>query len=132
MTGTAITVHPLHLGLGATAEIEPAFTGEMEWYEGYADRHKEDGCEGRLVSMYTFDKSWDMWEMHPQGAEVVICTSGMITLHQEKADGSEATVSLGPGRYAINEPGTWHTADVEGEATALFITAGWGTQHRSR
>jgi hypothetical protein len=37
-----------------------------------------------------------------------------------------------PGQYAINEPGTWHTADVTGETTALFITAGLGTQHRPR
>jgi hypothetical protein len=30
------------------------------------------------------------------------------------------------------EPGTWHTADVAGAATAVFITAGLGTQHRPR
>jgi hypothetical protein len=41
-------------------------------------------------------------------------------------------VILDPGKYAINEPGTWHTADVDGEATALFITAGLGTAHRPR
>ena len=34
--------------------------------------------------------------------------------------------------YAINAPGVWHTADVTGEATALFITAGKGTEHRPR
>ena len=45
-------------------------------------------------------------------------------------DGS--TVELGEGQYAINEPGVWHTADVAGEATALFITAGLGTEHRPR
>ena len=70
--------------------------------------------------------------MHPHGSEVVICTAGKITLHQERADGSSATVTLSPGQYLINEPGTWHTADVEGEATALFITAGSGTQLRRR
>ena len=47
-------------------------------------------------------------------------------------DGSENTVTLGPGEYAINPPGAWHTADIDGEATALFITAGIGTQHRPR
>ena len=30
-----ITTHPIHLGLGATAEVEPRFTGELDWYEGY-------------------------------------------------------------------------------------------------
>jgi hypothetical protein len=47
-------------------------------------------------------------------------------------DGSKQSLQLGPGDYAINEPGTWHSADVVGEATALFITAGMGTQHRPR
>jgi hypothetical protein len=55
-----------------------------------------------------------------------------MTLHQERADGSKHSVQLGTGEYAINEPGTWHTADVTGKATALFITAGVGTQHRPR
>ncbi len=132
MTGNDITTRPVHLGLGATAEIEPLFTGAMEWYAGYTGRHADDGAEGRLVSMATFTQSWDMWEMHPQGSEVVLCTAGSITLHQEKASGARATVTLGAGQYAINEPGTWHTADVVASATALFITAGLGTQHRPR
>jgi quercetin dioxygenase-like cupin family protein len=70
--------------------------------------------------------------MHPQGSEVVLCTAGSITLHQERADGSRRTVMLNAGEYAINEPGTWHTADVDKEATAVFITAGLGTEHRPR
>jgi quercetin dioxygenase-like cupin family protein len=134
MTGTDITTRPIHLGVGATAEVEPLFTGAMEWYGSYTQRHADDGAEGRLVTMHTFTQSWDMWEMHPQGSEVVLCTAGSITLHQERPDGSRTTVTLGAGQYAINEPGTWHTADVPGSggATALFITAGLGTQHRPR
>lgn len=122
---------PIHLGLGAKAVVEPDFTG-MEWYADYVGRHADDGVEGRLVSLYTFSESWDSWEMHPHGDEVVICTAGQITLHQEMADGTTAMVTLGPGEYAINPPGVWHTADVDGQATALFITAGLGTEHRPR
>jgi len=70
--------------------------------------------------------------MHPHGSEVVLCTAGRMTLHQERTDGSRSSVTLEAGQYAINEPGTWHTADVEGEATAVFITAGIGTEHRPR
>ena len=129
---TDISTHPIHLGLGATAEREPVFDGDMSWYGGYADRHASDGAEGRLVTMHTFAESWDVWEMHPVGSEVVLCTAGEITLHQEHADGSTAEVTLGPGQYAVNPPGTWHTADVADSATALFITAGQGTEHRPR
>lgn len=124
--------YPIHLGLGATASAEPPFTGALEWYSDYGNRHAADGPEGRLVSQFSFSKPWDMWEMHPHGAEVVLCTAGNITLHQERADGTSLSVTLRPGQYAINEPGTWHTADVEGPATAVFITAGLGTQHRPR
>lgn len=132
MGGIDIAVHPVHLGLRATAITEPAFTGSMDWYAGYVERHHSDGVEGRLVSMFTFKDSWDMWEMHPNGAEVVLCLSGSMTLHQERPDGSKQSLVLGPGEYAINEPGTWHTADVIDQAAALFITAGAGTQHRPR
>lgn len=132
MSATDISRHPIHLGLGASAEIEPEFTGELQWYEGYGKRHAADGAEGRLVGMHTFTSNWDVWEVHPEGSEVVLCIAGEMTLHQEKPDGSRASVTLGPGQYAINEPGTWHTADVEAEATAVFITAGKGTTHRER
>jgi quercetin dioxygenase-like cupin family protein len=132
MSGTDIAKHPVHLGHGATASVEPAFTGSPDWYQDYTARHAADGAEGRLVSMFTFDADWDMWEMHPNGSEVVLCTAGALTLHQEAADGSRRTVVLRPGEYAINERGTWHTADVTGSVTAVFITAGWGTQHRPR
>jgi mannose-6-phosphate isomerase-like protein (cupin superfamily) len=127
----SLFTQPIHLGVGATALVQPEFTG-MEWYADYVARHADDGIEGRLVSMYTFTEDWDSWEMHPKGAEVVICVAGAMTIHQELADGSKATVALAAGDYAINPPGAWHTADVPQSATALFVTAGWGTEHRGR
>ena len=127
-----ISVNPIHLGAGATADVEPRFTGTMEWYADYVERHREDGFEGRLVSLHVFDQSWDMWEMHPNGSEVVLCTAGQMTLIQEQRDGAIARTTLTEGEYAINAPGVWHTADIEEQASAVFITAGVGTQQRPR
>lgn len=121
---------PIHLGLGATAVSEPEFTG-IEWYEEYGARHASDGDEGRLVSMFTFDAPWNSWEVHPRGHEVVICTEGELTLVQE-IDGEQRRTTLRPGEYAINPPGVWHTADVSERTSAVFITAGAGTQVRPR
>jgi quercetin dioxygenase-like cupin family protein len=104
----------------------------MEWYAAYVSRHAWDGVEGRLVSMHTFTEPWTSWEMHPSGEEVVLCTAGEITLHQEWPDGRVETVTISAGEFAINAPGMWHTADIAGDATAVFITAGWGTEHRPR
>jgi mannose-6-phosphate isomerase-like protein (cupin superfamily) len=127
-----LETHPLHLGLGAKAIPQPEYCGAMEWYMAYGERNGADGAEGRLVSMHRFTESWRSWEMHPLGDEVVVCTAGRISLVQEFPDGRTASVTLGPGEYAINPPGVWHTADVEAQATVLFITAGMGTEHRPR
>lgn len=131
MTNPNIFTQPLHLGLGAKAYAQPPFTG-MEWYADYSERAASDGAEGRLVSAHRFTEDWDMWEMHPHGDEVVLCLTGTMTLHQEMADGTTATLTLNAGEYAVNPPGCWHTADIKGEASAFFITAGLGTEHRAR
>ncbi len=130
MDAKRLDTHFIHLGLGATAEAQPAFSG-LDWYAAYGQRTHSDGAEGRLVSLYTFAAPWDAWEMHPKGDEVVVCTEGEMTLIQE-LDGGETLIPLKAGEYAINPRGVWHTADVEAEATALFITAGIGTEHRPR
>jgi hypothetical protein len=131
MTAPRLEERFIHLGLGAKAVEEPPFAG-MEWYEGYGARHAADGAEGRLVSQYAFTEDWTSWEMHPAGDEVVICTAGAMVLVQEHPDGRVTQTPLAAGEYAINPPGIWHTADVAMSATAIFITAGEGTQHRAR
>jgi mannose-6-phosphate isomerase-like protein (cupin superfamily) len=124
---------PAHLGLGATVIAQEPFTAaDMSWYERYGERTAADGAEGRLVSIHAFDAAWTSWEMHPRGHELVVCLTGRITLHQELLDGTTRTVTLEPYQAVINGPGVWHTADVDAPATALFITAGLGTEHRPR
>jgi len=124
-----LSKYPIHLGLGATAEVEPLFTGDMAWYGGYIERHTSDGMDARLVSMSENYGAWGMWEMHPNGAEVVLCTAGTLSLTQELPEG-EVTTVLQAGEYLINPPGVWHTSNEESAGTALFITAGMGTEHR--
>ncbi len=120
----------VHLGPGATAQPQPPFS-DLQWYSGYSHRHAADGAEGRLLSMHRFDASWNVWEMHPKGSEVILCTAGEITLIQE-IDGEEKCIPLRSGQYAINPAGVWHTADIIRPAEAVFVTAGEGTEHRPR
>jgi mannose-6-phosphate isomerase-like protein (cupin superfamily) len=131
MKGKSLYDYPIHLGMGARAVVEPQFTGP-EWYERYGERHADDLDEGRLVSLFRFEEPWTSWEMHPAGDEVVCVVQGHMTLHQELADGSTCSHDLGPGEYAINPRGAWHTADADEPVVALFITAGKDTTHRSR
>ena len=120
-----------HLGLGATVERLDEFDGTPEWYERYGSTHADDGVEGRLVSLHTFAEDWTTWEMHPNGAELVVCVDGSMTLHQE-VDETVRTVVLPAGQAIVNPPGVWHTADVDGRATGLFVAAGLGTAVRPR
>lgn len=125
----------VHLGLGATVVALPTHTGDMSWYEDYGRAHADDGTEGRLVSLHTFAESWDTWEMHPEGSELVLCVAGTISLTQEAPDGSVSEVTISAGQAVVNEPGVWHTADVPDPGappTVVFVTAGVGTQMRDR
>ncbi len=130
-TKFGLAKYPVHLGLGAVVTAQEEFTGAMDWYERYGARTAADGIEGRLVSMHTFTAPWDSWEMHPKGHELVVCVGGRITLIQEIGDTTQR-VALETGEAVINPPGVWHTADIDGTATALFITAGLGTEVRQR
>lgn len=125
-----LATYPVHLGLEATATAEPAFTGG-DWYAPYLARHAADGTEGRLVTLHRFDSDWDCWEMHPAGEELVVCVAGAMVLVLENGDAARET-ALAAGDYAIVPRGIWHTANVAGEAQALFITPGDGTQLRPR
>lgn len=70
---------PAHLGRAASACVEPDFIGP-DGFEGYAARRAADGPQGRLVPQFAFSESRDSWEMHPHGAEHMICTQGACTL----------------------------------------------------
>ena len=134
MTARSLEHYPIHLGTNGSAVPQPEFPRDeraMRWYMDYGARHAEDGEAGRLVSCFRFAEDWAGWEMHPAGAEVVVCIDGSMTLIQE-IDGEEVRTTLSAGEYAINPPGVWHTADVHGQATGFFVTAGVGTQGRPR
>jgi mannose-6-phosphate isomerase-like protein (cupin superfamily) len=132
MAGRRLDSDPVHLGGGANIVPQPDFTGLPDWYEAYVTRNSADGKDGRLVATHRFSDHWPGWEMHPAGDELVYCISGEMTLHQEFPDGRLVSVTITAGEYAINPPGVWHTADIRGEAEALFITPGWGTEGRPR
>ena len=86
--------------------------------------------EGRLVTMFTQAATWEMWERHPAGEELVVLLSGRVDLVQD-IDGVHRLVEMHPGQAVINPRNVWHTAIVHEPGDALFITPGRGTEHRS-
>jgi quercetin dioxygenase-like cupin family protein len=122
---------PVHLGLGSRARPVEGFGWEPETLESYMAAVAADGAEGRMVMIFDSDGSWDVWERHPAGEEVVVCLDGRITIIRE-VDGEPDPVELGPGEAMINPAGVWHTADHSGHVRILTITPGIGTEHRPR
>jgi quercetin dioxygenase-like cupin family protein len=122
---------PIHLGLGATARPLLDFGWSPEQMAAYGASVASDGDEGRLVLFGTQSSTWDSWERHPAGEEVVLLLSGRVDVIQE-LDGEHRRIELHPGEYAVNPPGIWHTADVIEPGDGLFITPGRGTEHRPR
>ena len=123
--------YPVALGLGATAKAQDRYSGQAAWYDRLHAHAKSDGLEGRLVTMHQFTDSWDFWEVHPHGHELVVCVAGRLTVVQ-RFHGENERYSLTVGEAIINPPGIWHTADVESAATLLYITPGIGTEQRKR
>jgi quercetin dioxygenase-like cupin family protein len=121
----------VHLGLGSSAVPVPDFEWSPEFLQRYVTEHEQDGDEGRLVMVGSSAESWNFWERHPAGDEVVVVLSGQMTLIQDLG-GTDRRIALGPGEAAINPRGVWHTSDVHQPGETLFVTPGRGTEHRPR
>ena len=119
----------VHLGRGSTATALPDFEWSPEYVEAYRNRFAGDAAEGRLVCVLAQDATWDGWERHPAGAELVYLLSGRIDIVQE-VEGTDHVVELRPGDAMINPADVWHTARVHEPGVALFVTPGEGTEHR--
>ena len=117
----------IHLGVGSTATPLPDFAWSPEYLAGYQERFAADGAEGRLICVMPQEETWDSWERHPAGDEVVVLLSGRVDLVQD-LDGAEHVVELQAGQAVINPAGVWHTARVHEPGVALFVTPGRGTE----
>jgi quercetin dioxygenase-like cupin family protein len=119
----------LHLATDATVVRLDDFEWSPEYLAGYRKRFAHEEGKGRMVCVLEQAETWDGWERHPAGEEVVVLLSGLVDLVQE-IDGAEHLVPLAPGQAVVNPAGVWHRAIVHEPGTALFITPGDGTEGR--
>jgi hypothetical protein len=122
---------PVHLGRRGSAVALADFSWSADGIAAHEQRFASDGTEARLVLLEDLTSTWDVWERHPAGAELVVAMTGRYELLQD-LDGRQRRVVLGPGQATINPPGIWHTLDVIDPGQGLFVTAGVGTEHRPR
>lgn len=122
-------IESTYLRLRPDASIEPLAVDATIW-ERIASGKLGTFHNEYLVTLHSFDTDWPMWEMHPNGDEVVCLLSGAVSFMLERAAGNETIALKDSGSYVLVPKGVWHTAKVSRAARMLFITAGEGTQHR--
>ncbi len=121
----------VHLGLGSRAIPVADFEWSPEFLERYERLAAADGEEGRMVCLIRQAATWDTWERHPAGEELVAQLTGESVLIRE-VDGGAERVELHASMATINPKGVWHTADVVEPGWVLFVTPGLGTEHKPR
>jgi homogentisate 1,2-dioxygenase len=101
--------------------------GESFWQRlAHSDPELAAADGGWLISSYELDRSWDKWEMHPNGDEIVSCQQGACEFILDTNDGP-TTLVMTPGQTVVVPKGTWHTVKVADKTELLHITYGSGT-----
>lgn len=97
------------------------------WAAAFAESHPAIHKDmGSLISRYAFNEDWKSWEKHPHGDELIYITKGKMTFILE----GKGEIALKEGDAFLIPKGTWHTAKVSEPSAALFITYGYGTEHK--
>ncbi len=108
-----------YLRLGGNGSVEPIPVDETFWRKistgQFGTFHNEF-----LVSYHTFDEDWTMWELHPNGDEIVCLLSGSVTFVLEQEGGNQSTHLTESGSCVIAPKGAWHTAEVDKQSHMLF------------
>lgn len=117
-------------GSAATIEVTDEF-----WRDLMSDNPTSPGaklvaeCAGWLTAVYRFERDTPVWEMHPEGDEVLVLLSGAIDVVFE-VDGKAHIVELREDASCLVPRGTWHKQIVRAPGDELAITYGRGTEHR--
>ncbi len=91
-----------------------------------------DLIDGLILTLHEVSTPRDVhypdWEMHPEGDELLILSSGSLTVEFRK-EGFERTAPL-PLRSALIVPaGLWHRLIVHETSVLIAITPGHNTVH---
>ena len=111
--GRAAAIH-----LDADLHITTLALGPEFW------SHRADNPQlavGRVLSVFEYVETWNYWERHPDGDELVYLLAGAVELLLEH-DGASAAVALRAGEAAIVPAGAWHRAAIHAPSQLLFVT----------
>lgn len=87
---------------------------------------------GRVLALHRVHTSRDVhyptWEMHPEGDELLMLTSGAVTVEFRDPGGAPAA-ELRPLSAIVVPAGVWHRLVVHEPATLIAITPRRNTRH---
>lgn len=93
-----------------------AATDEL-WSRLQEDRRFHDH---RLVSVFTYERSWMKRERHPSGSELVFVVDGRARFVLQGE--TETILDLAAGDWCVVPANTWHRAVIDQPTTMLFVT----------
>lgn len=70
----------------------------------------------------------NMWEMHPEGEEILVMLTGSLDVEYAD-DRCRARSSLGAGRGIVIPRGVWHRLELREPGLLLTLTPLQGTRH---
>ncbi len=82
-----------------------------------------------MIGVYPVETDWPHWEMHPEGAEILVLIDGELDMLLEE-DGAQRVAPMAAGTTLIVPAGAWHRALVRAPGRLLAVTYGPGTEHR--
>jgi mannose-6-phosphate isomerase-like protein (cupin superfamily) len=93
-------------------------------------RDRDELAAGRVLTVFSYDSTWDYQERHPDGDELAFVLDGACDVLVDVGSG-ERPVQLSAGQACVIPSGAWHRAAIHQPATLLFITpVPTRTQHR--
>ena len=111
----------IHLEDGGTAKEVPVGPDFWQTIGQRTDLH-----DGRLLTSGYTRADFPHWEMHPEGEDLILASSGAFTVIVEGGE----TTALSAGQIAIVPRGKWHRLTVQDPGQTVFVTPGKGTQHK--
>jgi mannose-6-phosphate isomerase-like protein (cupin superfamily) len=76
---------------------------------------------GQILSVFTYSKTWNYQECHPDGEELAIVLEGSIDILLDDGDG-ERPVRMESGSGYVIPARLWHRLAPRVSSTVLFIT----------
>jgi mannose-6-phosphate isomerase-like protein (cupin superfamily) len=116
-----------------------AMDGSMRSYaktvEFFSGAGKNPAMEdGRVLALYHVsgpqDVHYPVWEMHPEGDELLILASGSLSVEFRERE-TKRTAPLPPRAAFIVPAGIWHRIIVDEPSVLLVITPRHNTMHEN-